>query len=114
MAWVPVLKAKEKHVPPTTHLVPDERASHFWDEHGALVRGYRETLAISEPAWDIYMVYPPGIRWEDDLPPVPAYWMHQLGRPGKLRVTNAPFLDPAAFEVEAKRIEAEGTEPSSG
>ena len=76
------------------------------------MRGYREVLGISEPAWDIYMVYPPGVRWEAELPPVPAYWMHQLGRPGKLRVTKAPFLDPAAFEVQVKAIEEKAREAS--
>ena len=30
-------------------------------------------------AWDIYFVYAPGVRWEDE-PPEPTEWMHQLGR----------------------------------
>ena len=30
-------------------------------------------------AWDIYFVYAPGVRWEDELPE-PTEWMHQLGR----------------------------------
>lgn len=112
MVWVPVLNAKEKHVPAVSHLVPDPRASHFWDGHGALVQGYREALGLSEPAWDIYMVYPPGVRWEGNRPPVPTYWMHQLGRPGKLRVTKAPFLDPAAFERQVSLSEsAEARKP---
>lgn len=91
-------------VPPATHLVTDPRASHFWDGHGALVQGYREALGIDEPAWDIYMVYPPGVRWEGDLPPVPTFWMHQLGPPDSPRVTRAPYLDPEAFAAEVQRL----------
>ena len=29
-------------------------------------------------AWDIYFVYAPGVRWEEE-PPLPTQWMHQLG-----------------------------------
>jgi hypothetical protein len=31
------------------------------------------------PAWDVYFVFGPEARW-DDQPPAPTYWMHQLGR----------------------------------
>ena len=49
-------------------------------------------------AWDIYMIYGPGARWEGEGPPAPQFWMHQL--PG----ADAPRLDPTEF---ARRLKAE-------
>ena len=34
---------------------------------------------VSEPAWDVYLVYAPGIHWEGKEPPRPTYFQHQLG-----------------------------------
>jgi hypothetical protein len=28
-------------------------------------------------AWDVYLVFKPGIEWKDK-PPTPSFWMHQL------------------------------------
>jgi hypothetical protein len=50
-------------------------------------------------AWDCYLLYPPGVRWETDLP-VPDQWFHQLdGRsvdPARQRC--GPALLPALLE----------------
>ena len=32
----------------------------------------------TEPAWDVYLLYPPGVKWTDG-PPTPHFFMHQLG-----------------------------------
>ena len=29
-------------------------------------------------AWDVYLVYKPGVKWEGPRPPRPTFWMHQL------------------------------------
>ena len=46
----------------------------------------------TEPAWDVYLVYPAGVRWEDD-PPVPLDYMHKLG--GRL---------PAEKRIDGKKL----------
>lgn len=91
-----MLGGQEKHVEDATRLVPDQRATHFWDASGATVRGYRKTLDLPEPAWDIYMVYGSDAKWTGELPPAPDYWEHQLGTASRPRV-HAPYLDFERF-----------------
>jgi hypothetical protein len=96
VVWVPLSRGMERDVPKATSEIPDLRASHYWDGDGQLVKGYREVLGFSEPAWDIYLLYGPEAHWEGELPPRPLYWMHQLGSKRRPR-QNGPFWDPAVF-----------------
>lgn len=77
--WVPSLPAdNESRVPAATAKIPDERATHYWDEKGTLKVAYQRSLKMNELAWDVYYVYKRGREWAGDLPPVPDYYMHQL------------------------------------
>jgi hypothetical protein len=87
--WVPELGAKESNVPGGAALVPDKRARHYWDDSDALGRAYGRVLGTPGAAWDVYLLYPRGVRWTAAAPPAPLFWMHQLGG-----VTIAPRLDP--------------------
>jgi hypothetical protein len=79
VVWVPSLPAdNEERVPAATAKIPDERASHYWDEKGALKVAYQRALKMAEPAWDVYYVYDRDAEWKGELPPTPAYYMHQL------------------------------------
>lgn len=98
-----MLGGEEKDVPVATRLVADARASHYWDDGGATIRGYQRALELPEPAWDIYMVYGPMTRWERDLPPMPDFWMHQLGSPEQPRV-NGPYLDLEVFAAQVHAL----------
>jgi hypothetical protein len=102
MVWVPKLRGLERDVASATTQYPEARALHFWDAPSALVTGYRDTLRLSEDAWDIFLLYGPDARWDAGPPPAPAYWAHQLGTPGKPRV-NGPWLEGRAF-LEQLRI----------
>jgi hypothetical protein len=99
VVWVPELGAQEKNVGPATVLVPDRRASQFWDPREVVGTNYGRLLGINYPAWDVYMLFRPGIIWRGDTPPKPDFWMHQLGG-----VTNAPRLDPVEFAHQADRL----------
>ena len=90
-------------MPAATRLVPDARATHYWDGGGVTVQQYRNALGLPEDAWDIYMVYGSNARWDGELPPRPDYWMHQLGPPGDPRI-NGPYLDPAAFAARVSSL----------
>jgi hypothetical protein len=96
IVWVPKLDGKEKNVPEATHTVSDPRVTHFWDGRAVLVHGYDTVLGLGTDAWDVYLVYPPGVRWDGTLPPAPAFWMHQLGSRGRPGV-DGPYLDPGVF-----------------
>ena len=103
VAWVPMFRGREADVPKASTEVPDPRASHYWDGESLLTKGYRETLALNEAAWDIFLLYGPEARWEGDRPPAPAYWMHQLGSRRKPRVSG-PYLDPDTFLDKTRAI----------
>lgn len=94
--WVPMVRGMERHVPLAARELPDPRASHYWDGDGQLMAGYEDVLGISEPAWDVFLVYGPEARWDGDLPPAPLYWAHQLGTREQPRV-KGPYLDAATF-----------------
>jgi hypothetical protein len=96
-----MLGAQEKDVPVATRLVPDVRATQYWDGTGVTMRDYRAALGLPEDAWDVYLVYGPDARWDGELPPKPDYWMHQLGPPGDPQI-RGPYLDPAVFAAHVR------------
>lgn len=103
--WVPMLGGKASNVPDAMTLAPDPRVSHYWDESNDLGVTYERVLPVSTgPAWDVYMIYAPGIVWTSALPPKPSFWMHQLA------ITNAPHLDAAVFAARARTIVASGAQ----
>ena len=63
------------------HSRPSSNA--FFDAEARAGKVYSSVLRLPPglPAWDVYLVFGPEVRWERN-PPVPAYWMHQLGRAG--------------------------------
>ena len=79
--WEPILpKDGVDALDDSSEMVQDEwRALQFWDpnaESGKRIKRLFD-LKIVNPAWDVYMLYPPGVKWEREAP-TPAYWMHQL------------------------------------
>jgi hypothetical protein len=62
----------------------DHRVRHYWEEEdGWSVAGaFRPVVGLgsidsAEIAWDVYLFYPPNVRWEG-TPPVPIDWAHNL------------------------------------
>jgi hypothetical protein len=103
VAWVPMFRGREEDVRKASTEVPDLRASHYWDGGSVLTQQYRRTLGFNEPAWDIYLLYGAQAKWEGEQPPLPAYWMHQLGTPRRPRV-NGPYLDAAVFLEKTREL----------
>lgn len=60
-------------------LADEWRAEQFWDPLAETGKRFKKLfdLHIAKPGWDIYMLFPPGVRWKDETPS-PVYWMHQL------------------------------------
>lgn len=102
VVWVPKLGGAQKDVPVATRFMPDDRATHYWDDGGGLMSAYTRVLGLPEDAWDIYLIYGPEARWDGDLPPPPQFWMHQLGSRDSPRV-KGPYLEPDEF---ARRVRA--------
>jgi hypothetical protein len=101
VAWVPVLPGDaEERARESRALVTDPRAPHFWDVERALPRVFARLLGLPQdwPAWDVYLAYAPGVRW-NDAPPAPAFWHHQLGDG-----IEAPVLDGATFAAGVRGL----------
>ncbi len=76
-------------------LVPDSRASHFWDGDGSLGGAYGKVVDLPENqdfAWDVYFVFDPKEKW-GDTPPVPDFWMHQLAAGTQNRLDGKRFRE---------------------
>jgi hypothetical protein len=97
--WVPMLGGKAGNVPDAMTLAPDPRVAHYWDESNDLGIAYERVLPVSTgPAWDVYLIYAPGIVWNGADPPKSSFWMHQLA------IANAPHLDVALFADRARAM----------
>ena len=80
VVWSSQLGAKEKHVAGGAELMDDARASHYWDPENRVGTAFQRHIAnLSSPAWDVWMLFAPGVVWQDDIPPAPTWWEHQLG-----------------------------------
>jgi hypothetical protein len=61
----------------------DKRVRHFHESGRGLGKAVARTLGWESPddddnaAWDIYLFWPAGVRWDDQMPP-PAIVVHQL------------------------------------
>jgi hypothetical protein len=103
VVWVPVLGGKETNVPEATKTATDKRVRHYWDGDGLLVKEYVAVLGLPDRAWDVYMIYPPGARWDAATPPAPVFWMHQLRGDVK-----GPHLDPNVFRQRLNEVVTTG------
>lgn len=71
--WVPRNGAQARHVPRVLSLVTDPRATEYWDEHAAVIAPFTPMLSLTGPCAGLFLIYPPGVRWDGATPPQPAY-----------------------------------------
>lgn len=80
--------------------IKDSRVKSFWDPEKETGRLFAKVLGIKvETAWDVYLLYTPGMRWDEELPPTPAFWMHQLTGEDKEH-----YLDNNTLTQEVRRL----------
>lgn len=91
VVWVPQLFGTQPDAVRASRLIDDPRALHYWDGSDVTGIEFGRVLLTPQAAWDVYLAYAPGIRWTENLPPRPTYWMQQLG------LTNAPYLDASTL-----------------
>lgn len=89
---MPKLDAQKSDIPPVTEMVTGGNASHYWENSGIIGNRFKHTLAINVYAWDVWMIYKPGARWNDQYPPAPDFWMHDLWG-----VNGVPRLNSGVF-----------------
>src|SRR5258708_4113206 len=84
--------------------VQDIRVSQGWDGGQNLGKVFGQTLDLHQIAWDVYLVYKRGIKWEGPQPPRPTFWMHQLeGVDPKLLLCE----NPTRLNVEVGKLLAQ-------
>ena len=104
VVWSSQTGAKAKHVAGGAKLMEDERVAHYWDPERRIGAAYQRHIAdMSSPAWDVWMLYEPGVLWEEDAPPAPTWWEHQLGG---LEDYADLRLDPGRFASKALEMSA--------
>lgn len=95
-------RALERDVKNATKEIWDARARHYWDDAGWLMTAYKSVLGgfpLDAAVWDTYVLYGPDAKWDTDMPPKPAYWMHQLGSARQPRAMG-PFWEPGKFRAQ--------------
>ena len=95
VAWGPFLTGDSQSTAQiSAGLVPDPRVRHFWDQRRSVAMGLTNVLGTAPlVAWDIYLVYGPGVVWsrKDLTPPKPTVFMNlKKGSP-----TAVYFTGPA-------------------
>jgi copper chaperone CopZ len=86
--------------------IKDSRVKHFWDPNMRLGKLFKKPLGFENgypTAWDVYMIYEKNITWDNEVPPSPTFWMHQVSNEESgLAETN--FLDKLIFTQKLKAI----------
>jgi hypothetical protein len=73
VVWLTMVRTDARDLWPADAII-DPRATHYWDGAKAVGKALasRDDLAAWRPvAWDVWAVFPAGVRWED-APPRPA------------------------------------------
>lgn len=101
IVWVPMVPGDSALE--AAELVSSEKrfAMQAWDSRRSIGEVMSKTLGLACPAWDVYLVYKPGVRWTDELPPVPSFWMHQLQK--KWGANPAQYLQPDRLQYEVRK-----------
>ena len=91
--------------------VRDTRIWQGWNGNKDVGNLFGKTLDLHATAWDVYLLYKPGIKWEGQQPPPPTLWMHQLqGVDPKLLLC----ADPTRLSAEVAKLLEQPNEVSHG
>ena len=82
---------------------PDKRVSYFADSEALAGHLWERVLKTGrEEAWDVYFLYGADARWNEEEPPTPDFWMHQLWG-----VNKAPRFKEPEFTAKLKEMLAQ-------
>lgn len=102
IVWVPMVKG-DSALEAAELISPEKRlVMQAWDARRAIGEALARTLKLKCPAWDVYLVYEPGVRWDGDKAPIPKFWMHQLG--DYSGADPSLHLQPAVLENEIRNL----------
>lgn len=101
IVWVPMVPGDSALE--AANLLSREKRFHLqgWDSQLSVGEELAKTLKLKVPAWDVYLVYKPGVRWDTGPAPMPTFWMHQLGHHSG--ADPALHLQPHILENEVRQ-----------
>ena len=77
--WLPMIPSDSEETASTqAKTFDDPRVVQHWDGDRVIAKLMAKTLDLKRDAWDVYLLYAPGVQWTGDQPPAPTFWMHQL------------------------------------
>ena len=108
IGWLPMLGTDDSIA--ASHQAAqfrDRRITEAWDGDRKAGVLFARRLGLEGIAWDVYLVYRRGVRWEEeDRPPMPDFWMHQLrastGVDPKLRLDHDRLTSEFLAMIERK------------
>lgn len=103
VVWLPMLPSdsKESAGAQAASFV-DGRLMQQWDGDRASGNLLAKTLGLKGSAWDVYLLYAPGVKWTGKQPPAPSFWMHQLRE--ESGADQRICLNPAVFEGKVAEL----------
>jgi hypothetical protein len=109
VVWLPIFGGNFKGAAQElSSTFPDNRVSYYLDPDSLTGNGWERVLKTErEMAWDVYFLYGPTARWEQE-PPIPDFWMHQLSG-----VTKAPVLKEPQFTAKLKEMVSQMGTPNA-
>ena len=79
VVWLPMLPSdSEKAASVQAGRFVDGRVAQQWNGDRSAGKLVASTLGLKGNAWDVYLLYAPGVQWTGNSPPAPTFWMHQL------------------------------------
>jgi len=103
MVWIPMMDADDQAAAGSqADRFEDARVRHLWDGEKELGEAFARTLGLKRTAWDVYLLYAPGIIWDGEGPPTPTFWMHQL--PTATGADHTALLHAGAFGTQISRM----------
>jgi copper chaperone len=96
VVWLPMLASdSENAAGAQAGSFVDARVAQQWDGERMSGRLMAKILSLEGNAWDVYLLYAPGVKWTGETPPAPAFWMHQLR--AETGADQRACLNPAVF-----------------
>lgn len=80
IVWVPMVPGDDALAAENLVSTDKRLTVQAWDGSRKLGDTFAKTLHLKCTAWDVYLVYKPGALWNEELPPEPTFWMHQLSK----------------------------------
>lgn len=103
VAWIPMMDADDLEAAEQEAARLDvPGVEHVWDGEKLLGDAFSTILDLQCSAWDVYLLYAPGVTWSGELPPRPTFWMHQL--PSTKGAEPGLMLNPKEFLQEFLRL----------